>query len=458
MSSEVVIRVRGVGKSYPVFDKPWERLAQLVLPGTRGQGDFQALADVTFDVRRGEAVGIIGRNGSGKSTLLQVVCGTLQASAGSVEVHGRVAALLELGAGFNVEFTGRENVFLNGSILGLTRQQVEDRLQDILDFAEIGEHIDQPVKTYSSGMFVRLAFAVAAHCDPEILIVDEALAVGDVYFQRKCYRRIEELRERGCTLLLVTHSTGTLVQMCDRGILLEAGRVLFDGECGAAVREYMRCLFGTHDGAGDVAPAPQAVADDGDGGSDAAGPAAATDPVLAERARLLAGGTRDLFATRAGYNRGETRLGDGRALLADFVIGSSAGEGPVVPAREPFRVHARYVFRESVDRLIFGMHLRTVDGLQIYSSNTSMAHQGLFACEAGQVQVVTFNLRCALLPGQYFLGLGVSRYEEGGNEIVAIDRRVDAIVLTVLGREGLASGYADMECAIDVEGAPGAAP
>jgi|LSQX01.3.fsa_nt_gb lipopolysaccharide transport system ATP-binding protein len=460
MSSEVVIRVRGLGKSYPVFDKPYERLAQLVLPGARGRGDFQALSDVSFDVRRGEAVGIIGRNGSGKSTLLQVVCGTLQASAGSVQVQGRVAALLELGAGFNIEFTGRENVFLNGSILGLTRQQVEDRLQDILDFAEIGEHIDQPVKTYSSGMFVRLAFAVAAHCDPEILIVDEALAVGDVYFQRKCYRRIEELRERGCTLLLVTHSTGTLVQMCDRGILLEDGRVLFDGDCGAAVREYMKCLFGTHHGAAEDAGAGEAAAADsaaltGGGGAagDGSGPAR-IDPAAAERAVLLAGGDRDLFATRAGYNRGETRLGDGRALLADFVVGSSAGQGPVVPAREPFRVHARYVFRESIDRLIFGMHLRTVDGLQIYSSNTSMANQGLFACQAGQVQVVTFNLRCALLPGQYFLGLGVSRYQEGGNEIVAIDRRVDSVVLTVLGREGEANGYADMECAIAVDPAP----
>jgi lipopolysaccharide transport system ATP-binding protein len=473
MSSEVAIRVRGLGKAYPVFDKPYERLAQLVLPKGKGRGEFQALSDVSFDVRRGEAVGIIGRNGSGKSTLLQVVCGTLQASAGSVEVHGRVAALLELGAGFNVEFTGLENVFLNGSILGLTRQQVEDRLEDILAFAEIGDHVHQPVKTYSSGMFVRLAFAVAAHCDPEILIVDEALAVGDVYFQRKCYRRIEELRERGCTLLLVTHSTGTLVQMCDRGILLEGGRVLFDGDCGDAVREYMKCLFGTHLGAGSDAAEvartdARALSDDGDDDGDVGDGGArqgehvdavdhasgavedVPDPVVAERAALLAGGTLDLFATRAGYNRGETRLGDGRALLADFIIGSASGRGPVVPARAPFRVHARYVFRESIDRLIFGMHLRTVDGLQVYSSNTSMANQGLFSCEAGQVQLVSFNLRCALLPGQYFLGLGVSRYLEGGNEIVAIDRRVDSIVLTVLGPQGEATGYADMECAIDI--------
>ena len=449
MSSEIAIRVRGIGKSYPVFDKPHERLVQLVLPGAHGRDQFRALSDVSFDVRRGEAVGIIGRNGSGKSTLLQIVCGTLQASAGTVEVNGRVAALLELGAGFNTEFTGRENVFLNGSILGLTRQQVEDRLQDILDFAEIGEHIDQPVKTYSSGMFVRLAFAVAAHCDPEVLIVDEALAVGDVYFQRKCYRRIEQLRERGCTLLLVTHSTGLLVQLCDRGILLEDGRMLFDGDCGAAVREYMKSLFGTHQPeAADAAAAADARALAGDRGADGAGDGEAADP----RRVLRAGGTLDLFSTRPGYNRGETRLGDGRALLADFMVVAGDGSAsPVLRAGEPFTVYARYVFREALDRLVFGMHVRTVDGLQIYSSNTTMAAQGLFACGPDEVAVVAFEMRCALLPGQYFLGMGVSRYGEGGEEVAAIDRRVDSVILTVLGDQARANGYVDLACEIRVD-------
>ena len=453
MSSEVAIRVDGVGKAYPVFDKPHQRLAQLVLPGgARSGSEFHALHDVSFEVRRGEAVGIIGRNGSGKSTLLQIVCGTLQPSAGSVEVNGRVAALLELGAGFNVEFTGRENVFLNGSILGLTRAQVEERLQDILDFAEIGEHIDQPVKTYSSGMFVRLAFAVAAHCDPEILIVDEALAVGDVYFQRKCYRRIEQLRDGGCTLLLVTHSTGTLVQLCDRGILLEGGRMLFDGECGQAVREYMKCLFGTHqpDAVDAAAEVDARVLNEGGEAGDGApedGVAEVPDP----RQALLAGGTRDLFALRAGYNRAETRLGDGRALLADFMIVSGDETGPVLQAGAPFTVHVRYVFREALDRLVFGMHMRTVDGLQVYSSNTAMAGQGLFACDQGEVLVVAFDMRCALLPGQYFLGMGISRYEEGGDEIVAIDRRVDSVILTVLGDQARANGYVDLACEIQVD-------
>jgi lipopolysaccharide transport system ATP-binding protein len=441
MSSEVVIRVRGVGKVYPIFDKPYQRLLQLLAPSlARRADDFRALADVDMDVRRGEAVGIIGRNGSGKSTLLQIICGTLQPSAGSVEVGGRVAALLELGAGFNPEFSGRENVYLNGSILGLSRRQVDERFEQILAFAEIGEHIDQAVKTYSSGMYVRLAFAVAAHCDPEVLIVDEALAVGDIYFQRKCYRRIEELRDGGCTLLLVTHSMGSLVQLCDRGVLLEHGRVLFDGDCKQAVTEYMKCLFGSHLGADeDATPVQVPVAAD-----------RLDQPVDDVRALLSAGGHDDLFSTRAGYNRSETRLGDGSARLGDFLVVSSAGLGPVVPAREPFQVWVRYAFRESLDQLIFGMQVRSVDGMVIYSTNTFLANNTLHACAAGEVLVSEFRLRCTLLPGQYFLTLGVSRFLEGGNEIVAIDRRVDAVILTVLGGSGQAQGYADLEAEIAI--------
>ena len=441
MSSEVVVSVRGVGKGYPVFDKPHQRLLQLLAPGrAQRHDDFQALTEVSLEVRRGEAVGIIGRNGSGKSTLLQIVCGTLQPSSGSVEVNGRVAALLELGAGFNPEFSGRENVYLNGSILGLSRRQVDERFQRILDFAEIGEHIEQAVKTYSSGMYVRLAFAVAAHCDPEVLIVDEALAVGDIYFQRKCYRRIEELRDSGCTLLLVTHSMGSLVQLCDRGVLLEGGRVLFDGECKQAVTEYMKCLFGSHLGADEEPAAPEPVA-------------VAADDLAAPddgRALLAAGGHEDVFATRAGYNRAETRLGDGRARVFDFLVTSASGRGPVVQAREPFRVAARYAFRESLDRLIFGMQLRSVDGLVLYATNSFMANSVLHACAGGDILVSEFNLRCALLPGQYFLTLGVSRFAEGGTEIVAIDRRVDAVILTVVGQAGLADGYADMAAEISL--------
>lgn len=251
MSCEAAIRVRDLSKHFAMFERPQDRLKQMLVPRLqRAAGlapkryfqEFTALSGVSFEVARGETVGIVGRNGCGKSTLLQIVCGTLQPSSGTVEVNGRIAALLELGAGFNPEFTGRENVYMNAAILGLTRAQTDERFDEIARFADIGIFIDQPVKTYSSGMYVRLAFAVAISVDPDILVVDEALAVGDEAFQRKCFARIEQIRERGGTILFVSHAAQTVVQLCDRAILLDRGEVLLDGKPKIVVNQYQRFL------------------------------------------------------------------------------------------------------------------------------------------------------------------------------------------------------------------------
>lgn len=235
-----VIAVRNVSKIYRIYDRPEDRLKQMLTRGRREYGrEFWALRDVSFSVQRGETVGIIGRNGSGKSTLLQIITGTLAPTAGEVQVQGRVAALLELGSGFNPEFTGRENVFLNGAILGFTREQIAQRFDEIAAFADIGEFIEQPVKLYSSGMLVRLAFAVQACVEPDILIVDEALSVGDIFFQQKCYRRIEELREQGTSILFVSHNMGDVRQFCRRAIFLQHGEIVFAGGASDAVAQYM---------------------------------------------------------------------------------------------------------------------------------------------------------------------------------------------------------------------------
>jgi ABC-type polysaccharide/polyol phosphate transport system ATPase subunit len=237
---EVVISVRGVSKMYRIYDRPPDRLKQMLWRGRREYGrEFWALRGASFDVRRGEAVGIIGRNGSGKSTLLQIIAGTLAPTEGEVHVNGRVAALLELGSGFNPEFTGRENVFLNGAILGMSRAEMEQRFDEIAAFADIGEFIEQPIKIYSSGMLMRLAFAVQAHLQPDVLIVDEALSVGDVYFQHKCMRRIKELVDRGTTLLFVSHSTETVKRFCRTGLWLDGGQMRYYGEAGAAAEKYL---------------------------------------------------------------------------------------------------------------------------------------------------------------------------------------------------------------------------
>lgn len=450
--NDVAVSVHGVAKRYEIYANPQDRLKQMVLPRLQallGRArksyfrDFWAISEASFQVRRGEAVGIIGRNGSGKSTLLQIICGTLQATAGVVKTHGRVAALLELGAGFNPEFTGRENIFLSGLVYGIPEETLKARYQEIVDFAEIGEHIEQPVKTYSSGMYVRLAFAVAAFCDPEILIVDEALSVGDVYFQRKCFKRIDELRNAGCTLLFVTHSIDTLLQLCDRGVVLDHGRMVFDGPTKLAVAEYLRRVFGSHGGAKIQAPNEPAT------GGEPADVATAAE-AEGDRAYFLSLGSKDLFSLRPGYNRDEVRLGDGSAQVLDFLVEGQRDTSPIVRGRERFRLLVRYMIDRATDRLIFGTQIRTREGTVVYSANTFTVHGKLYSYPAGSIVLVEFDLRAALLPGQYFVTVGVSQYDERGIEIQAMDRRVDAVLLTVIGSMHHTNGLADMELDVHV--------
>ncbi len=245
MSSELAIKAVGLSKCYQIYGKPHHRLLQSIFRSFRTYyRDFWALKDVSFEVKRGEVLGVIGRNGAGKSTLLQIICGTVTPTSGAVEVMGRVAALLELGAGFNPEFTGRENVYLNASIMGLTRDETDRAFDGILAFSELAEFIDEPVKTYSSGMYVRLAFAVAIHTNPDVLIVDEALSVGDVAFRNKCIRRVQDLRAQGTTILFVSHDLSTLQLICDRAIWLEKGAIKAAGDPVAVSQNYHAAMMG----------------------------------------------------------------------------------------------------------------------------------------------------------------------------------------------------------------------
>lgn len=254
--NDIAIRVQNLGKCYQIYGAPRDRLKQFLLPRfQRAIGkqpiqyyrEFWALKDVSFEIKKGETVGIIGRNGSGKSTLLQIICGTLSPTSGSVQTNGRIAALLELGSGFNPEFTGRENVYMNAAVLGLSKEEVDKRFDDIAAFADIGQFIEQPVKTYSSGMVVRLAFAVAINVDPEILIVDEALSVGDELFQRKCFSRIEAIKNNGATILFVSHSGSTIVELCDRAVLMDSGEKLAVGVPKQIVGRYQKLLYAPAD-------------------------------------------------------------------------------------------------------------------------------------------------------------------------------------------------------------------
>lgn len=328
MSDEVAIAVRDVSKCYQVYEKPGDRLKQALYPRmqralrteTRSYyREFWALRNISFEVRRGETMGIIGRNGSGKSTLLQLICGTLAPTAGQIETNGRIAALLELGSGFNPEFTGRENVFMNAAVLGLSEQEIADRYDRIVEFSEIEDFIDQPVKTYSSGMFMRLAFAVQAHIDASIVVIDEALTVGDVFFRQKCYARLEQLREAGAAILLVSHSMPDIEQFCERAILLDHGNARFLGNASEAAKHY----YLMHQPQRPDLVASDTGEDDGEGDADVA--------IGSEGNRPDASALMDVS--------GKAQVGDGRARCTALAILDSQGA-----ARNSFQQGERATF------------------------------------------------------------------------------------------------------------------
>lgn len=403
----LAIDVRGVGKRYDIYERPSHRLLQGLMRGRRRyQREFWALRGVDLQVRPGETVGIVGRNGSGKSTLLQMLAGTLTPTEGQVSVHGRVAALLELGSGFNPDFTGRENVYLNAAILGLARAEVDARLDDILAFADIGEFIDQPVRNYSSGMALRLAFAVQAQVQPRVLIVDEALAVGDARFQAKCFARLKQLKEDGVAILLVSHATEQIVQHCDHALLLDGGRPICNGKPRDVVNRYLDLLFGKHR---EQAPA--------NGGEERE----------AIPALPLADGSGS-FETRPNYNPHEYRWGDGAARIVDFSLGSATQSYPiVVESGARMRLRLRITFEREVVRPILGFFIKTKEGVVVYASNTEYKPVPELASRGrpGDTIDVDLQFRARLADGDYFISVGIASRNEV--EVVPHDRRYDAI-------------------------------
>lgn len=426
MSSDIAIKVEHLSKCFHIYDRPQDRLKQFMLPRVRRAvgmesrqyyREFWALRDVGFEVRKGETVGVIGRNGSGKSTLLQMICGTLSPTNGDVKTYGRVAALLELGSGFNPEFTGRENIYLNATVLGLGQQEIEDRLADIIEFADIGQFIDQPVKSYSSGMVVRLAFAVQSQIEPDILIVDEALSVGDAKFQAKCFDRLKKLKERGTSILLVTHSSEQIVTHCNRAVLLHDGAMLEVGEPRRIVNRYLDLLFGRERKAAETKDA---------------------DPVLASPVETVVQSdyplslTEDLFATHLGYNPHEYRWGDGSAHILDFFLAAD-GEPypPVITSGQQLVIAVAVRFTAHLVRPILGVTIKTKEGVTVYGVNSETLEVDAFDSlgQAGSVVVPELTFRCRLAPGDYFVSLGLASRQ--GSDVVPHDRRYDSIHLQV---------------------------
>jgi lipopolysaccharide transport system ATP-binding protein len=395
----IAIQVEHVSKLFPIYAAPRDRLKQFVLPRLRRllgrppgrhYQEFWALHDVSFTVRRGETVAIIGRNGAGKSTLLQIITGVLQPTVGQAESRGRVAALLELGAGFNPEFTGRENVYMNGAILGLDKAEIDARFDEIAAFADIGDFLDQPVKSYSSGMFVRLAFAVQACIEPEILIVDEALAVGDIGFQYKCFRRMKALKERGTTILMVTHSTGSVLEFADRCIVLQGGRVAQDtSDVLAAVLAYEKGMLAEQ--------------------------ARAVGPAIASRSgrQLDQAALQEIQRNERNADLGEKRFGTGRAIIERLEVvkadGTPLAEQPVVKPGEELVFRFHLLAAQPVADVVLGVSLSRSQGNDVWGDNNLNAGVTI-DLEAGEQQV-EYRVRLPLSAGEYMIHCGLARFE-----------------------------------------------
>lgn len=459
MGEDFAIRVRNVSKHYLIYKQPQDRLKQMIMPRLQRLArrepakyyqDFAALHNVSFDVKRGETIGIIGRNGCGKSTILQIICNILQPSSGSVEVNGRIAALLELGAGFNPEFTGRENIYMNGAILGLSQKEMNKRFDDIAAFADIGQFIEQPVKTYSSGMYVRLAFAVAINVDPDILVIDEALAVGDVAFQRKYFSRLEQISERGGTILFVSHSTSSVVELCDRAILLDGGELLLDGKSKRVTNQYLKLVHMPAEKLPEAREMVKAMQDlpdeeelekaeaktsDATNGNGINAPAQAKDVYEEESEEAK---ERRLEEEEGWYDpnlKSESIVeyeSKGSHIRNLRILASSGRQVNVLKVGQHYTYEYYVDFEKDAENVGFGMNIKTVSGFELGGSSTGLVDElKIPKVHSESTLHVTHAFICRLTPGVYFLNAGNSGIllpEEGRT---SLHRIIDGLVFRV---------------------------
>ena len=411
MNREIAIQVNNLYKTYKLYDKPKDRLKEALGLGRKKKRykEHDALKGVDLTIYKGETVGIIGTNGSGKSTILKIITGVLNPTAGEVNVEGRISALLELGAGFNMEYNGIENVYLNGTMMGFSQKEIDEKLPAILEFADIGEYVNQPVKTYSSGMFVRLAFAVAINIDPEILIVDEALSVGDVFFQAKCYRKFEEFKEMGKTIVFVSHDLSSISKYCDRVVLLNQGEKLGEGSPKEMIDAYKQVLVGQ-----EIHTPEDSTNDD------------SVNP------KLLEYGTKTAVID-------EYYLEDEHGNRVNAIIKGSR-----------CTMHMFVTMNEDIEAPIFAFSIKNVKGVEITGTNTMFEKTFLQSVKKGERKHITFAQTIDLNGGEYLVSLGVTGYEK--EDFTVYHRLYDVLNMTVISDKN-PIGYYDMNSVIEVEDA-----
>ena len=419
MEKNLAISVQDVTKIYRLYDKPIDRLLEAMsITKKTYHKKFFALDKISFEIEKGTTVGIIGTNGSGKSTILKIITGVLNPSSGSVEVDGNISALLELGAGFNMDYTGIENIYMNGTMMGFSREEMEKKLPEILEFADIGDFVHQPVKTYSSGMFVRLAFALAINVEPEILIVDEALSVGDVFFQAKCYKKMEEIRQKGTTILMVTHDMGSVIKYCDKVILLNRGSFVAEGKAGEIVDLYKKILANRFE-------IEEEVEED-------------KLPVEAKVAN-----TGKLMKESLSINPSVTEYGDGRAKIYDLGLIDSKGEiSNLLIKGEEFTIKERIRFFADIKQPIFTYTIKDKKGTELSGTNTMFELTDIEEVHAGDSYDVEFRQKMNLQGGEYLISMSCTGFENGQH--VVYHRLYDVANITVISNKNTVGIY-DME-------------
>ena len=424
---ENAITVTDVSKVYKLYDRPIDRLKESLNPFHKEyHKKFYALNNLSFQVKKGETVGIIGTNGSGKSTILKIITGVLSPTTGKVKVDGLISALLELGAGFNSDYTGIENIYMNGTMMGFSRKQMEAKLPDILEFADIGDFVYQPVKTYSSGMFVRLAFALAINVEPEILIVDEALSVGDVFFQSKCYRRMEEIRKNGTTILMVTHDMGSIIKYCDKVVLLNKGNFIAQGQPGPMVDLYKKILANQMDSLQKELNQDE-------------------NPVVEEQ---------KLMKESLTINTNRTEYGDGKAQIYDLGLFDQRGNlTNLLLKGEEFTIKEKIRFAAEIAMPIFTYTIKDKKGTELSGTNTMFEGTDIKPVNAGDEYEVSFTQKMTLQGGEYLLSMSCTGFEKG--EHVVYHRLYDVANITVISNKNTV-GVFDMESKVKAVKSKGA--
>jgi teichoic acid transport system ATP-binding protein len=416
------IKVNDLTKVYHLYNKPQDRLKEALNPFKKSyHHDFYAMQDVSFEIKKGETVGIIGKNGAGKSTLLKMITGVLTPSQGQIETHGKIASLLELGAGFNPDMTGLENIYLNGTLMGFTNEEMSQKVESILAFADIGEFIHQPVKMYSSGMFARLAFSVSINVEPDILIVDEALSVGDMAFQMKCFKKFQDFQKEGRTILFVTHALDTVLRYCNRGIVIDAGKCVFDDSPKLAVDAFKKILsndFYTQEEKEEETLLSTSV----------------------ETKNL-----KDSFATHKECDV----YGNEKASIFDYgILDKHLKPSSIIHYNDSFQIVMKVQFTQEIQEPIFAFTLKDAKGLEITGTNTTMKYVNTQSYENGDSIVVTFTQNANLQIGAYALSLGCVGINETGIEVYC--RIYDAILFEVIGSNQMV-GFFDLQSDIHIE-------